>query len=88
MCLDFDEVGVLENSLTKRSGVFAGILRWPLRQVDESLTIEHEWGKLVRVSGISLKPHAREREPNGFATNGCLRLVRGHPSSIDTVFAG
>jgi hypothetical protein len=85
--LDFDEVSVLQHSFPKGPCILAGIMRRPLRQIDKGLAIEHKRNDFLRVLRIPLKPHASQGEPDGFATDGGLRLVRWHPGSVDTMLA-
>jgi hypothetical protein len=86
--LNFDEVGVLQNRLTKRPSRFAGVYRGPFGQIDEGLAVEHQRGNFVRVQGVAFQPHACEGEPDGLAADGSLWVISRHPGPIDTMLAG
>jgi hypothetical protein len=76
---------MLKNRLPKGTCILAGIVRRPLRKVDKSLTIQDQGSKIIRMTGVSCKTHAGQGETNGLSANSGLRMIKRHPSTIDSM---
>jgi hypothetical protein len=83
--LNFDEVSVLEDCLPKRPCELTAVVKGPLRQANDGLTVEDQRSDLINVPGIPLESLARERKPDGLAADGRLGLIGGDSGPIHAV---